>query len=92
MEKRPQELVEQLRRAIAQTPDSADQKALFEKLAILEVELAELGRRQQAVRDADRQLALANKSMLRWRVAIGILLAALVGLGLWLVASVWRAI
>jgi hypothetical protein len=91
MERRPQELVDELRRAIAQTPDSADQKALYEKLAVLEVQLAELARRQLAVREADLQLAQANKALLGWRVVIGILLAALVGLGAWLVASIRQA-
>lgn len=91
MERRPQELVDELRRAIAQTPDSADQKALYEKLAVLEVQLAELARRQLAVREADLQLAQANKALLGWRVVIGILLAALVGLSAWLVASIRQA-
>jgi hypothetical protein len=92
MERRPQELVDELRRAIAQTPDSKEQSALFEKLAVLEVQLGELARRQLAVREADLQLADANKALLGWRVVIGILLAALLGLGAWLAASIWRAI
>jgi hypothetical protein len=92
MERRPQELVDELRRAIAQTPDSAEQKALYEKLAVLEVQLAELARRQLAVQEADLQLAVANKALLGWRVVIGILLAALVGLVGWLIASVRQAL
>ena len=92
MERRPQELVDELRRAIAQTPDSAEQEALYEKLAVLEVQLGELARRQLAVQEADLQLAEANKALLGWRVVIGILLAALVGLVGWLVASIWRAL
>lgn len=92
MERRPQELVDELRRAIAQTPDSAEQEALYEKLAVLEVQLGELARRQLAVQEADLQLAEANKALLGWRVVIGILLAALVGLGGWLVASIWQAL
>jgi hypothetical protein len=92
MEKRPQELVDELRRAIAQTPDSADQKALFEKLAVLEVELAELARRQRAVREADAELLRAKNELLGWRVAIGVLAAALVGLCGWLLTSLWQAL
>jgi hypothetical protein len=92
MERRPQELVDELRRAIAQTPDSADQKALFEKLAVLEVELAELARRQRAVHEADAELLRATNEVLGWRVAIGVLSAALIGLCAWLVASVWQAL
>jgi hypothetical protein len=92
MERRPQELVDELRRAIAQTPDSAEQEALFAKLAVLEVQLAELARRQLAVQEADLQLTEADKALLGWRVVIGILLAALVGLSGWLVASIWQAL
>jgi hypothetical protein len=92
MERRPQELVEELRRAIAQTPDSTEQEALFAKLAVLEVQLGELARRQLAVQEADRQLAEANKALLGWRIAIGILLVALVGLAAWLVVSIRQAL
>lgn len=92
MERRPQELVDELRRAIAQTPDSTEQEALFAKLAVLEVQLGELARRQLAVHEADHQLAVADKALLGWRVVIGILLAALLGLGGWLVTSIWQAL
>jgi hypothetical protein len=91
MERRPQELVDDLRRAIAQTPDSADQQALFAKLAVLEVQLGELARRELAVRQADLQLAEANKALLGWRVVIGILAAALLGMVGWLAASILQA-
>jgi len=92
MEKRPQELVDELRRAIAQTPDSADQKALFAKLAVLEVELAELARSQRAVIEADAELLRAKQEVLGWRVTIGLLIAVLIGLGGWLAASLWQAL
>lgn len=87
MERRPQNLVDELHRAIAQTPDSAEQKALFEKLGLLELELAELARRERQFREADAQLARASSALLGWRVVIGILVAALVGVAGWLAAS-----
>lgn len=88
MESRSQALVTELRRAIAQTPDVAEQKVLYEKLGLLEVELAELDRRQRLVGDADAQLAQAKGALLLWRVIIGMLVSALIGTSLWLVASV----
>lgn len=88
MQSRSQALVNELRRAIAQTPDAVEQKVLYEKLGLLEVELAELDRRQRAVGDADAQLAQAKGALLRWRVVIGVLVAALIGTSFWLVASV----
>lgn len=89
MESRSQALVTELRRAIAQTPDAAEQKVLYEKLGLLEMELAELDRRQRAVGEADAQLAQAKEAQLLWRAVIGVLVAALIGTSLWLVASVY---
>lgn len=89
MESRSQALVTELRRAIAQTPDAAEQKVLYEKLGLLEIELAELDRRQRAVGEADAQLAQAKETQLLWRVVIGALVAALIGTCLWLVVSVF---
>jgi hypothetical protein len=92
MDTRPQELIEELRRAIARTPDTAEQTALYQKLALLEVELAELARRQREVREADVQLVRAKNALLGWRVVIGVLVATLFGLSLWLAASLWQAL
>jgi hypothetical protein len=92
MDKRPQELVEELRRAIAHTPDPADQKTLYEKLGLLEVELAELARHQRAVREADAELTRARHEVLGWRLAIAVLVVILIGMGLWLAAGLWQAL
>lgn len=92
MERRPQELIEELRRAIAHTPDPSDQKALYEKLGLLEVELAELARRQHAVREADAELTRTRNEVLGWRLAIGVLVAVLIGLSVWLAAGLWQAL
>lgn len=89
MESRSHALVNELRRAIAQTPDAVEQKALFEKLGLLELELAELDRQQRAVGDADAQLAQAKGMQLLWRSVIGILVAALIGVSVWLIVSMW---
>jgi hypothetical protein len=91
MDGRPQVLIEELRRAIAQTPDPADQKTLYEKLGLLEVELAELARRQRAVREADAELARTRNEVLGWRLAIAILVTTLIGLSVWLVSGLWQA-
>ncbi len=92
MESRSQALVTELRRAIAQTPDAAEQKVLYEKLGLLEIELAELDRRQRAVGEADAQLAQAKGTLLVWRVVIGILVVALIGASAWLVVSMWQVL
>ena len=92
MDGRPQALIEELRRAIAQTPDPADQKVLYEKLGLLEVELAELARRQHALREADAEVTRTRHEVLGWRLAIGVLVAALIGLSLWLVTDLWQVL
>ncbi len=79
MERRPQELLDELHRAIAQTPDSAEQKALFEKLGVLERQLDTLSRKQRDLADAEAELAQAKNTVLVWRVVIGVLLVALLG-------------
>jgi hypothetical protein len=86
----PQELVEELRRATAQTADAAEQKALFQKLARLERGLVELTRREREIQEADALLARANSALLVWRIVIGVLVVALIGAGGWLVASLWQ--
>lgn len=92
MESRSQALINELRRAIAQTPDSTEQKSLYEKLGRLEVELAELERRQRAVGAADAELAQARGAQLLWRAVIGVLVAVLIGVSAWLVVSMWQAL
>ncbi|MBU1237288.1 MAG: hypothetical protein KJ634_01285 [Gammaproteobacteria bacterium] len=87
MERRPQELLDELHRAIAQTPDSAEQKALFEKLGVLERQLDALSRKQRELAAAEAQLAQAKSTVLVWRVVIGILLVALLGAVGGLIAS-----
>jgi hypothetical protein len=86
----PQDLVDELRRAIAQTPDSVEQRALLAKLAVLERALGEFARRQREVDAADAQLAQARKTQLIWRVVIGILVAALAGVSGWLIVGVFQ--
>jgi hypothetical protein len=87
MDRRPQELVDELRRAIAQTADSAEQRAMLQKLALLERGLVELDRREREIQAADALLARARSAQLVWRIAIGILVVALIGAGSWLVAG-----
>jgi hypothetical protein len=84
----PQDLVDELRRAIAQTPDFLEQRALLAKLAVLERALGEFARRQREVDAADAQLAQVRKTQLIWRVVIGILVAALIGASGWLIVGV----
>jgi hypothetical protein len=86
----PQELVDELRRAIAQTPDSAEQRALLAKLAVLERALGEFMRQQREVEAADAQLARAKSDVFVWRVVIGILVAALIGVSGWLIADMFH--
>jgi len=65
---------------------------LYEKLGLLEVELAELARHQRAVREADAELTRARHEVLGWRLAIAVLVVILIGMGLWLAAGLWQAL
>jgi hypothetical protein len=86
----PQQLVDELRHAIAQAPDTAERQVLLAKLAVLERALGELSRREREVGEAEVQLARARETEFVWRIVIGILVAALIGMSGWLLASVFH--
>ena len=86
-----QTLLNELRRAIERTPDPSEQKALYEKLGQLEVELAQLARQQQEFQSAEAELTQARQTVLAGRVAVGLLFAALLAIVVWFASSVWTA-
>ena len=86
-----QTLLNELRRAIERTPDPGEQKALYEKLGQLEVELVQLARQQQEFQSAEAELTQARQTVLAGRVAVGLLFAALLAIVVWFASSVWTA-